>query len=101
MIAATMNRELFRCLSFLLVLMGVSSLTSTYAGLRDNNLIEFSHGSYSNMSQKALLWPPLVKIYQDGKVIHYEGDEDGRFFVSHLTAEQLNSLKKRLAGEKY
>lgn len=96
-----MNRELFRCLLFLVALMGVGSLTSAYAGLRDNNLVEFSRGSYSNMSQKAMLWPPFVKIYQDGKVIHYEGDEDGRFFVSHLAAERLDSLKKYLAGEKY
>lgn len=96
-----MNRELFRCVSFLLVLMGVGSLTSAYAGLRDNNLIEFSRGSYIHMRQRALLWPPFVKIYQDGKVIHYEGDDDGRFFISHLTAEQLDSLKKRLAAEKY
>ena len=96
-----MNREALRCLSFLLVLIGAGSLTSVYAGLRDNNLIEFSRGSYMNMSQKALLWPPFVKIYQDGKIIHYEGDEDGRFFVSHLAPNQLDSLKKRLAGEWY
>jgi len=85
----------------LLVLLAAGSLTSAYAGLRDNNLIEFSRGSYGNMSRRAMLWPPIVKIYQDGKVIHYEGDEDGRYFVSRLTPEQLDSLRKRLAGEKY
>ena len=96
-----MNGAALRCLSFALVLISAGSLTSVYAALRDNNLIEFSRGSYPNMSQKALLWPPLVKIYQDGKVIHYEGDEDRRFYVSQLTPERLDSLKKRLAGEWY
>ncbi len=96
-----MNRPALSCFLFLLVLVAAGSLTSVYAGLRDNNLIEFSRGSYGNMSQTAMLWPPFVKIYQDGKVIHYEGDEDGRFFVSHLSPEQLDSLKNRLAGEKY
>src|SRR5678816_4558631 len=96
-----MNRKSLRSFSFLLVLIGAGFFTSVYVGLCDNNFIEFSRGSYSNMSQKAMLWPPFVKIYQDGKVIHYEGDEDGRYFVSHLTAERLDSLKKYLAGEKY
>jgi hypothetical protein len=96
-----MNRKTLRCLLFLLILISAGPVTSVHAGLRDNNLIEFSRGSYTNMSQRALLWPPFVKIYQDGKVIHYEGDEDGRYFVSHLTAERLDSLKKYLAGEKY
>jgi hypothetical protein len=81
--------------------MAAGSLTSVHAGLRDNNLIEFSRGSYGNSRLMAILWPPFVKIYRDGKVIHYEGDEDGRYFVSHLTPDQLDSLKKRLAGEKY
>jgi hypothetical protein len=84
-----------------LLLMSMGALTSVYAGLRDNNLIEFSRGSYGNMSQTAMLWPPFVKIYQDGKVVHYEGDADRRFFVSHLDPDRLDSLKKRLAGEKY
>jgi len=85
--------------------MAVASFTSVYAGLRDNNLIEFSRGSYAEtfgkLPLKAILWPPFVKIYQDGKVIHYEGDEDGRFFVSQLEPERLASLKQCLAGEKY
>jgi hypothetical protein len=72
-----------------------------YAGLRDNNLIEFSRGSYLNMSTSAILWPPVVKIYQDGKVVHYEGDEDRRFYVSQLDPQQLDSLKKFLAAEWY
>lgn len=85
--------------------MGAVSLASAYSGLRDGNLIEFSRGSYGEtfgkIPRRAMLWPPFVKIYQDGKVIHYEGDEDGRYFVSHLAPEQLDSLKKHLAGEKY
>lgn len=48
-----------------------------------------------------MLWPPFVKIYQDGKVIHYEGDDDRRFFVSQLEPQQLDSLKRLLAGEWY
>jgi len=84
-----------------LVLLTTASLSPVYAGLGDNNLIEFSRGSYPNMSRKAILWPPFVKIYQDGKVIHYEGDKDPRFFISRLDPEQLDSLKKRLASEKY
>jgi len=35
------------------------------------------------------------------KVIHYEGDEHRRFCVSQLDPQQLESLKKRLADEKY
>jgi hypothetical protein len=85
----------------MLVLLGAGSLSPIYAGLRDNNLIEFSRGSYGNMSIKAMLWPPFVKIYQDGKVIHYEGDEDRRFFVSQLDPQQLDALKKQLASENY
>jgi hypothetical protein len=70
------------------------------AGLRDNNLIEFSHGSYGNMSLRAMLWPPFVKIYQDGKVIYYEGEEK-KFYISHLDAQALDSLKNRLSSEHY
>ena len=85
--------------------MAAGSVTSVDAGLRDNNLIEFSRGSYPETFGKPrkhiILWPPFVKIYQDGKVIHYGGDEDERYFVSQLTPEQLESLKKRLAGERY
>ena len=96
-----MNRKRM-CLGLaVVVLFGVGALHSVYAGLRDNNLIEFSRGSYPNMSTKALLWPPFVKIYQDGKVIHYEGDQDPRFYVSQLSQQQLDALKKRLAGENY
>ena len=105
MIVSIMNRHALRCFLCLLFLVAAGSLTSAYAGLRDNNLIEFSRGSYGEtfgkLPLRAFLWPPFVKIYQDGKVIHYEGDEDGRYFVSHLDPEQLDSLKKRLAGEKY
>lgn len=97
-----MNRRAFLCL---LVLLGAGSPLPVYAGLRDNNLIEFSRGSYGEtfgrFPARAFLWPPFVKIYQDGRVIHYEGDDDGRYFVSRLTLAQLDSLKKRLASEKY
>jgi hypothetical protein len=96
-----MKRKYFIWALCVLVLFCAGSLSPIYAGLRDNNLIEFSRGSYGNMSRKAMLWPPFVKIYQDGKVIHYEGDEDRRFYVSQLDPQQLESLKKRLAGEKY
>lgn len=92
-----MNRSLLS----LLLLLGLASIAPVYAGLRDNNLIEFSRGSYGNMSTRAMLWPPVVKIYQDGKVIHYEGDEDRRFYVSQLDPQQLDSLKKFLAAEWY
>ena len=83
------------------MLLAMASLSPVYAGLRDNNLIEFGRGSYANMSVKAMLWPPFVKIYQDGRVIHGEGSEDDRYFVSRLDPKQLDSLKKRLAEEKY
>ena len=96
-----MYRHALNCLLSLLAVVCVGSLRSVHAGLHDNNLIEFSFGSYGNMSRRAWLWPPFVKIYQDGTIIHYERENDGRFFVSHLTEEQLVSLKKRLAGEKY
>jgi hypothetical protein len=48
-----------------------------------------------------MLWPPFVKIYQDGKVIHYEGDEDRNFYVSQLEPQRLDALKKFLAAEWY
>lgn len=96
-----MNRKTLRCSLLLLVLLSAGPVTSVYAGLRDNNLIEFSRRSYTFMGQRALLWPPFVKIYQNGKVVRYEEDEDGRYFVSHLTPERLDSLKNYLAGEKY
>jgi hypothetical protein len=96
-----MKRKHFIWAFCVLVLLCAGSLSPIYAGLRDNNLIEFSRGSYGNMSRKAMIWPPFVKIYQDGKVIHYEGDEDRRFYVSQLDPQQLESLRKRLAGEKY
>ncbi len=96
-----MKRKHFRWAFCVLVPLCAGSLFPIYAGLRDNNLIEFSRGSYGNMSRKAMLWRPFVKIYQDGKIIHYEGDEDRRFYLSQLEPQQLESLKKRLAGEKY
>ncbi len=88
------------CLFFVL---GMGALYPVYAGLRDNNLIEFSQGAYGNMSRKAMLRPPFVKIYQDGKVIHYDSDGKGTsaFYVSQLEPTRLDALKKFLAGEKY
>ncbi|HEY0761180.1 MAG TPA: hypothetical protein VGD61_02325 [Pyrinomonadaceae bacterium] len=96
-----MNHLYLKPLTFVLLLFGVASLTPVCAGIRDNNLIEFSRGSYGNMSVRAMLWPPELKIYQDGKVIHYEGSDDRRFFVSQLEPQQLDTLKKFLAAEKY
>ena len=48
-----------------------------------------------------MLWPPVLKIYQDGRVVHFEGEEDCRFFVSQLEPQQLDALKKFLAAEWY
>ncbi len=95
-----MNRSTFKLGLCLLVVIGSASLSPVRAGLRDNNLIEFSRGSYGNMSLRAMLWPPLVKIYQDGKVIHFESEEKG-FYVSHLDAQALDALKKKLGSEHY
>lgn len=47
-----------------------------------------------------MLWPPTVKVYQDGKIIHFESKEKG-FYVSRLEAQVLESLKKRLSSEQY
>lgn len=96
-----MNRAYLRLAFCVLVLLTTSSFSSVYAVLRDNNLIEFSRGSYPNMSLEAILWPPFVKIYQDGKVIYDEGGKEPKYFISQLDSEQLASLKKLLAGEKY
>jgi len=95
-----MKSKTFRLGLCLLVVIGAASFSPVRAGLRDNNLIEFSRGSYGNMSVKAMLWPPIVKIYQDGKVIHFESEEKG-FYVSRLDAQALDSLKKELTGERY
>jgi hypothetical protein len=95
-----LKRKRFRLGLCLLVVIGAASLSPVRAGLRDNNLIEFSRGSYGNMSVKAMLWPPFVKIYQDGKVIHFESEEKG-FYVSRLDGQALDLLKKRLSSEQY
>jgi hypothetical protein len=95
-----MNRKTFRLGLCLLIVIGAASLSPVRAGLRDNNLIEVSGGSYGNMSVKALLWPPFVKIYQDGKVIHFDSDEK-KFYLSRVDAQALDSLKKRLSSELY
>ena len=47
-----------------------------------------------------MLWPPFVKIYQDGKVIHFDSEEK-KFYFSRLDAQALDSLKKRLSSEHY
>jgi hypothetical protein len=60
-----MNHVTLKPLLCVLFLLSVASLTPVHAGLNDNNLIEFSRGSYPNMSIKASFWPPFVKIYQD------------------------------------
>ena len=86
-----------------LLLLASASLSPVCAELRDGNLIEYSQGAYGNMSRKAMLMPPFVKVYQDGKVIHYDNDGEGNraFYVSQLESKQLDSLKKFLANEKY
>ena len=96
-----MNHVTLKPLLCVLFLLSVASLTPVHARLNDNNLIEFSRGSYPNMSIKASFWPPFVKIYQDGKVIHFDSDPTPRYFVSQLDPQQLNALKKRLAEENY
>jgi hypothetical protein len=95
-----MNCKTLRLGLCLLVVIGAASLSPVRAGLRDNNLIELSRGSYGNMSVKAMLWPPFVKIYQDGKVVHFDSEQK-KFYVSRLGAQALDSLKKRLSGEHY
>lgn len=84
-----MNRKTFRLGLCLLIVIGAASLSPVRAGLRDNNLIEFSRGSYGNMSVKAMLWPPFVKIYQDGKVIHFDSEEK-KFYLSRLAMLDRN-----------
>ena len=95
-----MKHNSFRIGFCLLIVIGAASLSPVSAGLRDNNLIEFSWGSYANMTVKAFLWPPVVKIYQDGKVIHFDSDKQ-KFYFGRLDAQALDSLKKRLSREHY
>src|SRR5712691_8815790 len=74
-----------------------------FCGSKDKNLIEYSYGSYGNGSSEvgmAMLWPPLVKIYQDGKIIFYS-KKDNRFYVGHVDSRRLEQLKKRLANDKF
>lgn len=47
-----------------------------------------------------MLWPPFVKIYQDGTVIHYN-DSENKFYVGRLDTNALESIKRRLSSEKY
>ena len=69
---AGMNRTYLKLVFYMFVLLTTASISPVYAGLRDNNLIEFSRGSYPNMSLKAILRPPFVKIYQDGMMATLE-----------------------------
>ena len=58
----------FRLSLCVLIVIGTASFSHIRAGLRDNNLIEFSRGSYAWRTRTALLWPPTVKIYQDATI---------------------------------
>jgi hypothetical protein len=93
-----MNLKTFRLSLCVLIVIGAASSSPVRAGLRDNNLIEISGGSYAWRTRTALLWPPFVKIYQDGKVVHYHTDEN-KFYVSHLDTQTLDTLKERLSSE--
>src|SRR5687768_8730576 len=97
---ASMNLKTFRLSLCVLIVIGAASSSPVRAGLRDNNLIEISGGSYAWRTRTALLWPPFVKIYQDGKVVHYHTDEN-KFYVSHLDTQTLDTLKERLSSEHY
>jgi hypothetical protein len=91
-----MNRKTLRCLSFLLVLIGAGPATSVYAGLRDNNLIEFSRSSYLNMSQRALLCRPLLRSIRTEKVI-ITRETEGTLLVTTLLSDSIRSKSTSLA----
>jgi hypothetical protein len=69
-----------------------------------NGLIEYSYGSYGDFGASdigiPMLWPPLVKIYQDGKIIFYVKADD-KFYVGQIEAEQLERLKKKLKQQQF
>ncbi len=98
-----MNHRAYPFATCLFVIFVTGVAFPAYAGLRDNNLIEFSHGAYPNHVRghpDAMLYPPYVKIYQDGKVIYFD-DSHFKFYVARLDAQELDTLKKRLSTDPY
>jgi hypothetical protein len=74
-----------------------------YCAPRDNSLIEYSYGSYGNGDSgigMPMLWPPLVKIYQDGKVIFYV-KADNKFYAGQIEAKPFEQLKKKLKRQQF
>lgn len=87
----------------LLILLFIGLASPAYCGQLDNNLIEYSYGSYGDASADIgipMLWPPLVKIYQDGRII-FHVKSDNRFYVGQIEAHRLNDLKSKLAKQSY
>ncbi len=98
-----MNHKSCRFLLCLIALLGGALMSPVYGGLRDNNLIELSFGSYPLDSReygKPMVWPPVLKFYRDGKVVSYD-ESANKYYVGRLDAQMLASLKKRLSSESY
>ena len=96
----TANRlGLTLALSILPVLL-LAALPKPALALEDGNLIEYSYGGFADGDSEGpglligpMLYPPPVKIYQDGRIVFY--DED-RFKTGQLEPHQLRWLKRRL-----
>lgn len=94
-----MKRPLqFLLLVVLLATAGLSATEST-----DNNLIEYSYGGFADGSPLLgpMLNPPIVKIYQDGRIVFYRND---KFWEGIVPPQKLRRFKKylgrnRLLGE--
>lgn len=86
-------------ISFLLLL----TTSAAFCGPKDRNLIEYSYGSYGDGSSEIgmpMLWPPLVKIYQDGRIIFYSKN-DNKFYAGNIDSQRLERLKKKFANEEF
>lgn len=47
-----------------------------------------------------MLWPPVTKVYQDGRIIFYS-PKDRKFFAGNVEPKRLERLKRQLADEKF
>ena len=64
----------------------------------DNSLIEYGYGSLSDGSFPSLmLWPPVVKIYQDGVVVFAD---KAKYWEGCLPEERLDTLRNALRKNK-
>lgn len=78
------------------VVAAICLLTSLSVWCQEGNLVEYSYGGFGDGMQYAgpMLLPPMLKVYQDGKVIFCK--DDG-VWIGRLDANRLERLKSKLS----